>query len=185
MIEQGRLKPGQTALILGTGDVALFALQFAVLSGAHAIVTSSSDEKLERAKHLGAIAGINYKRETNWAERVLQLTAGAGVDHVVEVGGAGTLPLSLQAVRPGGRISVIGILSGIEAKIPLLPVLMKNARLQGIYVGSRETFEAMCRAVALHQLHPVIDRVFPFAETQHAFRYKQQGGGFGKVVIRF
>jgi len=185
LIEQGRLKSGDTVLILGTGEVALFALQFAVMAGAKVIVTSGSDEKLARARDLGAAAGINYKKYPNWGDQVLGLTRSAGVNHVVEVGGGDTLAQSLQAVAIGGRISVIGILSGIEARLPLLPVLMKMARLQGVYVGSRATFEAMCRAIALHQLEPIIDRVFPFKEAPDALRYKQAGGGFGKVVIRF
>lgn len=179
-----RVKPGDTVLIQGTGGVSLFALQFALLAGARVIATSSSDEKLARVAAMGASAGINYRTEPEWDARVLELTEGRGVDHVVEVGGAGTLPRSLQAVRMGGQVSLIGVLSGASGEINPLPVLMKQVRLQGIYVGSREMFEAMNAAIALHQLRPVVDRVFPFAEAPEALRYLESAAHFGKIVIR-
>lgn len=184
LITEGSLKPGDTVLVLGTGGVSIFALQFAKLSGARVIPTSSSDEKLERVKQLGASDGINYKSVPDWDKKVLELTGRRGVDHVVEVGGAGTLAKSLRAVRMGGRISLIGVLTGAGEVNPL-PAVMKNIRIQGIYVGSRDMFEAMNRAIALHQLHPVVDRVFPFEETREAYRYMDSGSHFGKIVIRF
>ena len=184
LITSGGLKPGDTVLVMGTGGVSIFALQFAKISGARVIATSSSDEKLERVKQLGASDGINYKSVPDWDKKVWELTNKVGVDHVVEVGGAGTLAKSLRAVRMGGQISLIGVLSGVGEANPL-PAVMKNIRIQGIYVGSREMFEAMNRAISLHQLHPVVDRVFPFEETHEAYRYMESGAHFGKVVIRF
>lgn len=185
LMVRGALKPGETVLVQGTGGVSLFALQFARLAGAQVIVISSSEEKLERARMLGATEGINYKQTPDWDTEVLKLTGGKGVDYVVEVGGAGTLPRSLNAVRAGGQVSLIGILSGISAEISTLPILMKQVRVQGIYVGSRATFEQMNNAIALHKLKPVIDRVFPFEETISAFKYMEKGGHVGKICIRF
>lgn len=185
LMVRGALKPGETVLVQGTGGVSLFALQFARLAGAQVIVISSSEEKLERARMLGATEGINYKQTPDWDTEVLKLTGGKGVDYVVEVGGAGTLPRSLNAVRAGGQVSLIGILSGINAEISTLPILMKQVRVQGIYVGSRATFEQMNNAIALHKLKPVIDRVFPFEETISAFKYMEKGGHVGKICIRF
>lgn len=183
LITSGGLKPGDTVLVMGTGGVSIFALQFAKISGARVIATSSSDEKLERVKQLGASDGINYKSVPDWDKKVWELTKKVGVDHVVEVGGAGTLAKSLRAVRMGGHISLIGVLSGAGEANPL-PAVMKNIRIQGIYVGSREMFEAMNSAISLHQLHPVIDRVFPFEETREALGYMESGSHFGKIVIQ-
>jgi NADPH:quinone reductase-like Zn-dependent oxidoreductase len=182
LITAGQLKPGDSVLVQGTGGVSLFALQFGRLAGARVIATSSSDAKLERVRQLGASDGINYKTTPDWEERVRELT-GAGVDHIVEVGGAGTLGKSLRAVRTGGHISLIGVLSG-GGQVNPMPILMKNVRVQGIYVGSREMFEAMNRAIALHRLRPVVDRVFPFAEIREALRYLESGAHFGKVALR-
>lgn len=180
----GTLTAGETVLVQGTGGVSLFALQFARLAGARVIATSSSDQKLERVRALGASDGVNYKTTPDWDARVRELTGAQGVDHIVEVGGAGTLPRSLRAVRMGGRISLIGVLSGGSGELGLFPILMKNVRIQGIYVGSRALFEAMNRAIAFHQLRPVIDRVFPFAEAPAALRHLESGSHFGKIVIR-
>ncbi len=185
LMVQGALKPGETVLVQGTGGVSLFALQFARLAGARVIATSSSDEKLERARRLGAAATLNYKRTPDWDKEVLKLTEGRGVDYVVEVGGAGTLARSLNAVRTGGQISLIGILAGPSAEITVLPILMKNVRVQGVFVGSRAAFEQMNAAIALHQLKPVIDRVFPFADAIEALRYMEKGNHVGKICIRF
>jgi NADPH:quinone reductase-like Zn-dependent oxidoreductase len=182
LITAGGLKPGDTVLTQGTGGVSLFALQFSRLAGARVLITSSSDAKLQRALQMGASDGINYKTNTEWEERVRELT-GAGVDHVVELGGAGTLGKSLRAVRTGGRVSLIGVLTG-GGQVNPMPLLMKNVCLQGIYVGSREMFEAMNRAIALHQLRPVVDRVFPFAEAAAALRHLESGAHFGKVCLR-
>lgn len=184
LIVEGNLKAGDTILAQGTGGVSIFALQFARLSGARVIITSSSDEKLERARQLGAAECINYRSTPDWDARARELTGGRGVDHVVEVGGAGTLSRSLRAVRLGGRISMIGVLTGGSAEVNTLPILMKNARVQGIFVGSRAMFESMNRAIALHQLRPVIDRVFPFEQAPEALRLMESGGHFGKIVIR-
>jgi len=184
LMEQGALRPGETVLLQGTGGVSLFALQFAVLAGARAIITSSSDEKLERARQLGAAAGINYRIRPDWDEAVRELVVKVGVDHVVEVGGAGTLPRSLKAVRTGGTVSLIGVLSGTAGEFNPLPLLMRQIRLQGIYVGSRAMFERMNEAIAQHGLRPVIDRVFPFEEAREALRYLESGKHFGKVCIR-
>ena len=185
LFTSGGLKAGDTVLIQGTGGVSIFALQFALLAGARVIATSSSDEKLERVLQLGASDGINYKQTPDWSKKVRELTAGDGVDYVVEVGGAGTLTESLRAVRYGGQISLIGVLTGGSAEINTASILMKNVKVQGIYVGSREMFEAMNSAIALHKLHPVCDRVFPFHEAPEALKYMETGSHFGKICIRF
>jgi NADPH:quinone reductase-like Zn-dependent oxidoreductase len=169
---------------MGTGGVSLFALQFAKLSGARVIITSSSDEKLARAKTLGADELINYKTTPDWEKEVLKLTDGRGVDHVVEVGGAGTFTKSLKAVRRGGTISLIGVLAG-GGEINPMPILMNGITVQGIFVGSRQMFEAMNAAIALHKLQPVVDKVFSFDETPAAYALMESGGHFGKICIRF
>lgn len=181
----GNLQAGDTVLVQGTGGVSLFALQFARLMGARVIATSSSDEKLARVKAMGASDGINYKQTPDWDVPVRALTENKGVDHVVEVGGAGTLPRSLQAVHAGGRISLIGLLTAAQGAPPIdpLPILRHAIQVQGILVGSREMFEAMNRAITLHKLRPVIDRVFEFDQAPDAFGYLQSGAHFGKVVI--
>jgi len=184
LVTQGGIEAGDTVLVLGTGGVSLFALQFARLHGARVIVTSSSDAKLERAQALGASATINYKTHPDWEKKVRELTGGAGVDHVVEVGGGGTFAKSVRAVRVGGHISLIGVLAGATTDVNLGPILMQNIRVQGVMVGSRETFEHMLRAVSHHQLRPVLDRVFPFAEARAAFEHMAGQGHFGKIVVR-
>jgi NADPH:quinone reductase-like Zn-dependent oxidoreductase len=184
VVSEGRIKAGDTVLVQGTGGVSIFALQFARLHGARVIATSSSDAKLQRVLALGASDVINYKTTPEWDRAVLDLTAGAGVDHVVEVGGAGTLARSLRAVRIGGRVSLIGVLTGDAGEVGLFPVLMKSVCVQGIFVGSVAMFEAMNRAIALHRLRPVVDRVFPMEETAAALRRLEAGAHFGKVVIR-
>jgi NADPH:quinone reductase-like Zn-dependent oxidoreductase len=184
LVTEGQVKAGDTVLIQGTGGVSIFALQFALMHGARVIATSGSDEKLTKVLDLGASDGINYKTTPDWDKVVRERTGGEGVDHVIEVGGAGTLSRSLRAVKLGGRVSLIGVLSGAAAEVNILPVLMKNVRIQGIFVGSRAMFEAMNRAIALHQLHPVIDRVFPIEQTADAYRHMERGAHFGKVVIK-
>ena len=181
---RGNVRAGDTVLVQGTGGVSLFALQLAKALGARVILTSSSDEKLARAKTLGADAGLNYRTQPEWGREAKRLAGGDGVDHVVEVGGAGTLAQSLKAVRPGGQVSLIGVLAGGAGEVSLFPILMHNVRLQGITVGDRESFESMNRAVALHRLRPVIDRVFELEETQEAFAHLESATHFGKVVIR-
>ncbi len=184
LVTEGQLKAGDTVLTQGTGGVSLFALQIARMQGARVLGTSGSDAKLERARSLGMTEGVNYRTTPEWGDAVRKLAGGAGVDHVVEVGGAGTLPQSLKAVRLSGRISLIGVLSGAGQFNPM-PVLMKNVRVQGIFVGSRAMFEAMNRAIALHKMRPVVDRVFPFADAVAALKHLESGSHFGKVVIAF
>ena len=182
LISEGRLKPGDTVVTLGSGGVSLFALQFSRLAGARVIATSSSDEKLSRLCGLGASDGINYKSTPDWDKRVRELT-GAGADHIVEVGGPSTLPKSMKAARMGGTISLIGNVAGAGEVNPV-PLLMKNVRLQGIFVGSREMFEAMNTAIVTHGLRPVVDRVFPFSQAREALRYIESGAQFGKICIQ-
>jgi NADPH:quinone reductase-like Zn-dependent oxidoreductase len=184
LVTSGGIKPGDTVLVQGTGGVSLFALQFARLAGARVIATSSSDQKLARAIELGASDGINYKEIPDWDKRVRELTAGKGVDQVVEVGGAGTLPKSLRAVRTGGYIALIGVLTGATAEVNPMPILMRNIRVQGIFVGSRAMLEAMNRAIELGHVHPVVDRVFEFHQAPQAMKYLESGAHFGKLVIR-
>ena len=183
LITVGQLKAGDTVLVMGTGGVSIFALQFARITGARVIATSSSDAKLARLREMGATGVINYRTTPEWGKRAFELTA-HGVDHVVEVGGAGTLANSFEAVRPGGRISLIGLLTGFGGEFNPLVVLFKSVCFQGIRVGSREMFEAMNRAIAAAQLRPVIDRTFPFAEAPQAYRHLESGAHFGKVCIR-
>lgn len=183
LVHRGGLIAGETVLLLGTGGVSIFALQFAKILGAKVIITSSSDEKLARAKQLGADETINYKTFPNWEERVYELTQQQGVDRVIEVGGAGTLEKSLRSTSVGGRISLIGVLGG-AGEVNHTQILMKSIDVQGIYVGSREMFETMNRAISLHQIKPVIDRVFPLAEVPAAYHYLKSGSHFGKVVIQ-
>lgn len=185
LVTHGGIGEGDTVLVLGTGGVSIFALQFARLLGAQVIVTSSSDEKLERAKELGAGAGINYRKTPQWAEAVKELTAGEGVDHVIEVGGAETLPQSVRAVRPGGQISLVGNLTGGVLELDIVPVFMRHLRLQGVLVGHRESFAAMIRAISEHQMQPIVDRVFPWTEARRAFEYLTTGQHFGKVALSF
>jgi NADPH:quinone reductase-like Zn-dependent oxidoreductase len=183
LVTQGKLKAGDTVLVQGTGGVSIFALQFAHLLGARVIATSSSNAKLERVKAMGASDGINYKETPNWEETVKEMTGGVGVDHVVEVGGAGTFNQSMKAVRLGGRVSLIGVLAG-KGDVNLTPVLMKGVCVQGIFVGSRTMFEAMNREIAVEQLRPVIDRVFAFSEIQAALKHMEAGAHFGKICLR-
>ena len=185
LITSGGVKAGDTVLVQGTGGVSIFALQFAQLLGARVIATSSSDEKLERMRQLGASDTINYKQTPQWGKTAKELTDGVGVDYVVEVGGAGTLNQSLRAIRHGGQISLIGVLTGGSGEISTASILRKNVRLQGIYVGSRQMFEAMNRAIALHKLQPIVDRVFSFQEAPQALKYMESGAHFGKICIRF
>ena len=183
LFRSGGLRPGESVLVQGTGGVSIFALQFAKMAGARVIATSSSTAKLERVKAMGADESINYKTYPDWDKTVRDLTGGVGVDHIVEVGGAGTLPLSIRAVRRGGHIALIGVLTG-GGEIDPRPILMKAIRLHGIYVGSREMFEEMNQALSLSALRPVIDRVFGFDEIAPAMRLLESGGHFGKICIR-
>ena len=180
---KGNLKAGDTVLLLGTGGVSIFALQFCTLMGARAIVTSKSDDKLARARAMGAWRTINYTETPDWATAVKDLTGGAGVDHVVEVGGGGTLAQSIEAVRIGGHIAMIGVLT--QGAANPVPILRKSIRLNGIYVGSRAMFLDMNAAIEAGGLKPVIDRRFAFADAPAAYRCMEAAGHFGKIVIEF
>jgi NADPH:quinone reductase-like Zn-dependent oxidoreductase len=182
LVVHGAVKAGDTVLTQGTGGVSLFAVQFAKLLGARVIATTSSEEKAKRLRALGADEVVNYKTTPDWETAARKLTAGRGVDHVIEVGGAGTLAQSLQAARVGGRVSLIGVLTG-AAEINPMPILGRCLAVQGVYVGSRETFEAMNRAITQHRLQPTVDRVFPFAAARDAYRYFDSRAHMGKVVI--
>jgi NADPH:quinone reductase-like Zn-dependent oxidoreductase len=174
---------GNVVLLQGTGGVSIFALQLAKAMGMRILITSSSDAKLERAKQLGAHATLNYRTSPDWDKWARSQTDNVGVDHVIEVGGSGTLEKSFKAVRAGGRISLIGILSGAGAINPM-PILMRSLQVQGIFVGSRSMFESMNKVLQLHQLRPVIDRTFAFREFPEALRYLESGSHFGKIVIK-
>lgn len=179
----GCLKPDDTVLLQGTGGVSIFALQFASVLGCRTIITSSSNEKLMCAKELGADDLINYIEREDWDQAVLDLTEKRGVEHVVEVGGAGTLQKSVNAVKMGGHVAVIGVLSGKGEFNPTV-ILMKAVKMQGIFVGSRRMFEDMNRLICQHTLKPVVDKIFAFEETQKAFEYMESGSHFGKIVIK-
>lgn len=183
IIKEGCVRPGQKVLVQGTGGVSLFALQFAKLAGAFVIVTSSSDAKLERARELGADATINYKTTPEWGKSARALVGGEGLDHIVEVGGQDTLPQSLRAIRPGGTVSMIGVLSGGMMDVRLGMIVTRHVRLQGITVGSRDDFLAMVRAVECHRLRPEVDRIFAFGELPKAMDFLASGQHFGKLCI--
>ena len=183
LAEKGRVKAGETVLLLGTGGVSIFALQFAVMHGARAIVVSSSDAKRWRAEALGAWRTLNYRDTPEWHDAVLGMTGGEGVDHVIEVGGAGTLERSLAAARVGGHVALIGVLTG-GAAVPTA-IMRKSLTMHGIYVGSRTMFEAMNRAMEAARLEPVIDRTYAFADARAAFHDMRSAGHFGKLVIDF
>ncbi|MEL6178728.1 MAG: NAD(P)-dependent alcohol dehydrogenase, partial [Myxococcota bacterium] len=183
LVTQGQLRAGETVLIQGTGGVSIFALQFAVLLGARAIVTSSSNAKLERAIELGAWKTINYNEDPRWGRTARSLTEGRGVDLVVEVGGTGTLEQSLKAVRVGGTVVMIGVLSGVKAPLLITPILMQQLRIQGILVGSGEGFAAMNRAIEAHNLRPIVHATYPFDQTRQAMEDMLKGNHFGKLTI--
>ncbi len=181
-LQEGGVKPGDTVLVQGTGGVALFALQFARLAGARVIALSSSDEKLKRAKQLGADVGINYRTTPDWNVAVKDATRGHGVDIVVETAGA-TLDKTLACLAFGGFVGVVGFVAGYKAEIPMRALLGPMIRVQGIAVGSRARFETMNRAIAQHKLKPVVDSTFPLDKAAEAFRHMEQGRHFGKIVI--
>jgi NADPH:quinone reductase-like Zn-dependent oxidoreductase len=183
LVVEGGLKAGESVLILGTGGVAIFALQMAKAMGATAIVTSSSDDKLERARSMGADFTVNYKTDADWGDTVRKWTGKRGVDHVLEIGGPGTLAQSITAARIGGHISMIGILTGIKGEVPTLALMAKQIKLQGIVVGSRRHQEEMIRGLEATGIRPVIDKVFPLTSLADAFRYEEQAGHFGKICV--
>lgn len=179
----GQVKPGDTVLILGTGGVSLFALQFAKAAGARVIATSSSEEKLEKLRLLGADATINYKAVPNWGQKAKDLTEGHGVDHVIEVGGPGTLRQSITACRTGGHIALIGVLTGFSGEVSIPALFSNQIRMSGISVGSKADQEEMIRAITANHLKPIIDRSFPMHEAVAAFKYFQSQKHFGKVCL--
>jgi NADPH:quinone reductase-like Zn-dependent oxidoreductase len=183
MMEHAKLKAGDTVLLQGTGGVSVFGLQFAHALGIRAIITSSSDDKLKRAKALGAALGINYKTAPEWDKAAMEFTGGAGVDHVVEVGGAATLARSFGAIRVGGKVTLIGGLSGGASELNPGLIFSRRANVQGISVGSTQMFMAMNRAIEVNGIKPVIDKVFPFAEAPAAYKHMASGAHFGKIVI--
>lgn len=184
LVPSGHVKAGETVLTLGTGGVSIFALQFAKMHGARVIATSSSDEKIARLRELGAAETVNYKKTPDWDKAVSSLTNGIGVDHVVEVGGAGTLSKSVNATRIAGHVAVIGVLASGSGFDPT-KILMKSIRMQGIFVGSRRMFEDMNRAITVNHLRPMIDKTFPFEKAREALEYMESGSHFGKIVIKF
>lgn len=185
LVVNGGIKAGDTVLTLGTGGVSIFALQLARLMGARVIATSSSDEKIEHLKKLGAEHTINYKSEPEWGRKVKELTGGRGVDHIVEVGGPGTLPQSIDAIRIGGHIALIGVLTGGSGEIPTAKLMAKQARLQGLIVGSRAHQKDMIRAIEASDWKPVIDRSFALEEIAQAFEFEESGNHFGKICLEF
>jgi NADPH:quinone reductase-like Zn-dependent oxidoreductase len=185
LVTEGRLKAGETVLVQGTGGISIFALQFAVMFGARSIVTSSSDAKLEKAKKLGATHTINYVTTPVWHPEVRRLNGGRGIDQVIEVGGPSSFVQSLQAIRLGGQIHMIGYVGSKAGEMNPLEILYRRAVVRGIPIGSRESFEHMNRAIALHRMRPVVDRVFPWLEARAALEYMREGKHFGKIVLKF
>jgi NADPH:quinone reductase-like Zn-dependent oxidoreductase len=180
----GPVGPDDVVLVQGTGGVSTFALQFAAAAGARVIVTSSSDEKLERAKALGARDGINYKTTPEWPKRVLEMTGGAGADLIVDVGGKNSLPLSSQCLAYDGTLSIVGGLSGYDGEIPAINLLMKSARAQGIYVGSRADYLRMSEFIVKHKMRPIVERVFPLEQYEEALKLMESGNFVGKIVLK-
>lgn len=185
LVTEGRIKAGDSVLVQGTGGVSIFALQIAVMCGAQVIATSSSDAKLEQVKALGAAGTVNYRSQPDWGKEVLRLTGGRGVDHVVEVGGPDSFAQSLQAIRPGGQINVIGYVGGTDGLINPLDIFRRRATVRGIPVGSRQSFEALLRALGASGVRPVIDRVFAWTEAREALGHLASGRHIGKIVLRF
>lgn len=185
LVVDGKLKAGDIVLLLGTGGVSIWALQLAKLMGATVAITSSSDEKLQRAKDMGADFTLNYRSRPDWGAAIRGWTGGRGVDHVVEVGGPGTLAQSIEAVRVGGHISLIGVLTGGAGEVPTAALMARQARLQGLIVGSRREQQDMIRALDASGIRPVIDRRFRLEDLADAFRYEMSGGHFGKIGIEW
>lgn len=185
LFEDARLKPGDTVVLQGTGGVSIFGLQFAQAAGYRTVITSSSDEKLARAKALGADHLVNYRQEPEWSKPVRAATGGVGADMILEVGGGGTIEQSMRAVKIGGHIAIIGVVAGMGDPFNPAALIGNSAKMQGLSVGSRETFEAMCRAIDQHRIEPVVDKVFPWTEARSAFEAMQRGEHFGKIVLQF
>jgi len=184
LLAEGQLKAGDWVLLQGSGGVSLFALQFALLHGARVICSSSQDEKLQRLAVMGATGLINYRSTPDWHQQVMDITSGYGVDHVLEVGGPGSFAQSLLSLHPSGQVNVIGYLGGQQGEINPLLILQKNARVRGIAVGPRQSFEAMNRAIESSGMRPLIDSVYDWLDLPNALAYLQSGRHFGKVVLR-
>lgn len=184
LVTEGQLKAGDWVLLQGSGGVSLFALQFALMHGARVIVSSSQDAKLQRLTELGATGLINYRSTPDWHQQVMEITEGYGVDHVLEVGGPGSFAQSLQSLHPSGQVNVIGYLGGQQGEVNPLLILQRNARVRGIAVGPRQSFEAMNRAIESSGMRPLIDSVYDWLELPKALAYLQSGQHFGKVVLR-
>jgi NADPH:quinone reductase-like Zn-dependent oxidoreductase len=182
LFEHGDVRAGDTVVLQGTGGVSMFGTLFALNAGAEVIQTSSSDEKLEKLREMGVAHTINYRETGEWGREVKSLT-GEGADHIIEVGGAGTLEQSLQALRIGGHLSMIGVLSGTKQELSVIPILMRNIRVQGILVGHREMFQRMCRAMEVNELRPPMDRTFAFEDLHDGLNWMIDGNHMGKVVI--
>ena len=186
IVTHGKTRSGDKVLVQGTGSVALFALAFAKMQGAHVTVISSSDDKLAHVTQMGADATINYRTTEDWGRASRTITADrGGYDNIIELGGAKTLPLSLRAVRPGGTLSMIGVLSGLDIEASLGPIVARQVRLQGVTVGHRDGFETMLRAMTQHELRPVLGDVFAFEDLKPAMDHLRNGGHFGKTLVRF
>jgi NADPH:quinone reductase-like Zn-dependent oxidoreductase len=182
---EAQVSPGDTVLVQGTGGVSIFALQFAKAAGARVIATSSSPSKFERLRELGADHVINYRQDTNWGQTARQLTGGRGVDHIVEIGGPGTLAQSISACRLGGHIALIGVLTGFAGEVPIAAILLGNVRISGITVGSREQQLAMIRGIEANGIRPVIDSSYPLERLADAFRHQESGRHFGKICVEW
>ncbi|HWL07895.1 MAG TPA: NAD(P)-dependent alcohol dehydrogenase [Planctomicrobium sp.] len=185
LVVDGSLKAGDTVLVLGTGGVSIAALQIAKAMGAKVIATSSSDEKLARVRELGADHVINYRKTPDWGNEVLALTGGHGVDHIVEVGGPGTLAQSIKSIRVGGHISLIGVLTGLQGDVPTAMLMAKQARLQGLIVGNRRQQQDYVAALEQTGIRPIVDRSFSPDQLADAFRLQERNGHFGKIVVEW
>jgi NADPH:quinone reductase-like Zn-dependent oxidoreductase len=185
LFEDGDLRPGDTVVLQGSGGVSVFGLQFAHAAGLRTLITSSSDEKLERARRLGADHLVNYRQTPEWSGPVRDVTGGVGADLIIEVGGGGTIEQSMKAIRIGGHVAIVGVVAGLGGPFNTATLIGNSARVQGLSVGSRDMFEAMCRFMELERIEPVVDKVFPWTEVKAAFGAMQAGEHFGKIVLQF
>jgi NADPH:quinone reductase-like Zn-dependent oxidoreductase len=185
LFEDGDLRPGDTVVLQGTGGVSIFGLQFAHAAGMRTLITSSSDEKLARAEALGATHLVNYRQTPEWSGPVREVTGGVGADLIIEVGGGGTIEQSMRAIRIGGHVAIVGVVAGLGGPFNTAVLIGNSARVQGLTVGSRDMFEAMCRFMDLHRIGPIADKVFPWTEARAAFAAMQGGEHFGKIVLEF
>jgi NADPH:quinone reductase-like Zn-dependent oxidoreductase len=185
LFEDADLRPGDTVVLQGTGGVSIFGLQFAHAAGLRTVITSSSDEKLARAKAMGADHLANYRQEPAWSKAVREATGGVGADLIIEVGGGGTIEESMKAIRIGGHVAIVGVVAGLGGGFNTASLIGNSAKLQGLSVGSRDMFEAMCRLIELDRIQPVVDKVFPWTEVEAALTAMRGGQHFGKIVLEF